>query len=75
MPRVDRDFVTRMSLWKQAILCLVLLVAVLAGWYVYQNPDIAGLARESATGSGGQQAGGQQTGVGRTAAARTAFPD
>jgi len=67
MSGADKDFVTRMPLWKQAILCLVLLAGAGAGWYLYKNPEIVGLARESASGSdrpqaGGQQAGGQQTG-------------
>jgi RND family efflux transporter MFP subunit len=46
-----------MSFWKQAILCAVLLVGALGGWYVYKNPEMVGLARESGDSSGGQHAG------------------
>ena len=28
-----------MSFWKQAVLCLVLVVAAAGGWYAYKNPD------------------------------------
>ena len=28
-----------MSLWKQAVLCLVLVVAAAGGWYAYKNPE------------------------------------
>jgi RND family efflux transporter MFP subunit len=45
-----------MSLLKQAILCLVLLAAAGAGLYLYQNPHMAGLARESAATAEGQGA-------------------
>src|SRR5882724_9301975 len=54
-----------MSFWKQAILCIVLLVGAAAGWYVYKNPEMVGLAREDAKDSGkagAQQAGGQEGG-------------
>ena len=37
-----------MSLFKQALLCLVLVAAVGAGWYLYENPATLGLADESA---------------------------
>jgi RND family efflux transporter MFP subunit len=38
-----------MSFWKQAVLCLVLVVAAAGGWYAYKNPERLGLAREEAT--------------------------
>jgi RND family efflux transporter MFP subunit len=38
-----------MSLSKQALLCLVIIVLAAAGWYAYQNPQTIGLARETAT--------------------------
>ncbi len=37
-----------MSPLKQAILCVVLVAAAAAGWYVYRNPQMVGLAREGA---------------------------
>ena len=49
-----------MSIWKQAILCLVLVVAAATGWYAYRNPDVVGLAREGAGESGGRQAEGRE---------------
>src|SRR5262245_25880452 len=53
-----------MSFWKQALLCLVLLVGAGAGWYVYKNPDMIGLVRDQrgdadAGRTGGGQAGSQ----------------
>jgi RND family efflux transporter MFP subunit len=45
-----------MSLWKQVVFCVVLAVAAAGGWYVYRNPDMVGLARESAGDSGGPSA-------------------
>jgi RND family efflux transporter MFP subunit len=33
-----------MSLLKQALVCLVLVAAAAAGWYVYQRPELVGLA-------------------------------
>lgn len=39
-----------MSVLKQLFLCLVLVASAGAGWYVYQHPQIAGLARENAAG-------------------------
>lgn len=41
-----------MSFVKQVLLCAVLAVAALAGWYAYENPDMVGLARETAGGDG-----------------------
>jgi RND family efflux transporter MFP subunit len=37
-----------MSLAKQAFLCILLVGAALAGWFAYENPQMVGLARESA---------------------------
>jgi RND family efflux transporter MFP subunit len=54
-----------MSLLKQAVLCLVLFAAAGAGWYLYQNPEMAGLAREASSGreaGAGAQAAGQAPG-------------
>jgi multidrug efflux pump subunit AcrA (membrane-fusion protein) len=42
-----------MSLAKQLLLCLALVAAGMAGWYVYANPHIVGLARENPEGSAG----------------------
>lgn len=41
-----------MSLWKQAVLCLVLVVAAAGGWYAYKNPDRLGLAKQESAGRG-----------------------
>ncbi|MBA3518955.1 MAG: efflux RND transporter periplasmic adaptor subunit [Rhizobiales bacterium] len=41
-----------MSFFKQLVICLVLVAGAGAGWYVYQNPQITGLARETAEGPG-----------------------
>jgi RND family efflux transporter MFP subunit len=46
-----------MSLWKQAILCIALIVGAAAGWYAYRNPEMVGLAPQSSGDSGGPQAG------------------
>lgn len=46
-----------MSLFRQALFSAVLIAALAAGWYVYQNPGIVGVARESA----GEQPGGRAT--------------
>jgi len=45
-----------MSPLKQGILSIVLVAVAAAGWYVYQNPQMVGLARESASEAGGQAA-------------------
>ena len=37
-----------MSFAKQAFLCLLLAGVALGGWFVYENPQMVGLARESA---------------------------
>jgi RND family efflux transporter MFP subunit len=37
-----------MSFAKQVFLCVVLAAAAFAGWFVYENPQMVGLARESA---------------------------
>jgi len=47
-----------MSLPKQLLLCLILVAAAAVGWYAYQNPDMIGLARESATEAGPGEARG-----------------
>ena len=47
-----------MSLFKQVVFSLVLLAAGGAGWYLYQNPDMVGLAREAA----GVEDGGNRIG-------------
>lgn len=47
-----------MSFVKQALLCAVLAVAAIAGWYAYENPNMVGLARETAAGEGRAGAGG-----------------
>ena len=70
MPRGRKDFVARMSIWKQAILCLVLVVGAAAGWYVYKNPDIVGLSREDARGSGKPEASGKSERGGEQAGSR-----
>jgi RND family efflux transporter MFP subunit len=41
-----------MSLFKQLLLCLALAAAAGAGWYLYQNPQAVGLARETAGAAG-----------------------
>ena len=41
-----------MSLFKQVLLCLVIIAIGAVGWYVYQNPSMVGLARETAGGDG-----------------------
>ncbi len=46
-------FVADMSLWKQAILSLVVVALAAAGWYVYRNHQSAGTVREAAGGSAG----------------------
>jgi RND family efflux transporter MFP subunit len=70
MPRGRKDFVARMSIWKQTILCLVLVVGAAAGWYVYKNPVIVGLAREDARGSGKPEASGKSERGGEQAGSR-----
>lgn len=49
-----------MSLFKQALLCLVLVAVAGAGWYAYRHPLAVGFARESAGEAGlrGGPAGG-----------------
>ena len=37
-----------MPVWKQILVCLIIAVAAGAGWYLYQNPQAIGFARESA---------------------------
>ncbi len=46
-----------MSSAKQAFLCILLAGAGLAGWFVYENPQTVGLARES-TGAAAPRSGG-----------------
>src|SRR5687767_12524008 len=50
-----------MSLPKQLLVCLMLVAAAAAGWYAYRNPDMIGLARESAT----EAAPGEARGAGQ----------
>lgn len=45
-----------MSLWKQALLCVVLLALGAGGWYVARNPQLIGMDRTS--GAGGSRAPG-----------------
>ena len=40
---VPVGFVAKMALWKQAILVVVLVVGVAAGWYVFEYPQTLGL--------------------------------
>jgi len=55
-----------MSLSKQALLCLVIIVLAAGGWYVYQNPQTIGLAGETAIGPGpGAEAGARGGGGNR----------
>lgn len=56
-----------MSVVKQALLCLLIVVGAAAGWLVYQSPETVGLAREGAAPAGnrGGQAGGRAGGGNR----------
>ncbi len=51
-------FVAKMSFWKQAIVSLVLVVCVAAGWYAYRHPEALGLSGVSAGDSASTKAGG-----------------
>lgn len=52
-----------MSLVKQALLCVVLIALAAGGWYAWQNPQMVGMARESA---GGESAASQGDASART---------
>ena len=45
-----------MPVWKQILVCLIIAVAVGAGWYLYQNPQAIGLTREPTGPAGGSGA-------------------
>src|SRR5215207_2078046 len=59
-----------MSPRSQAVVSLVLILAVAGGWYVYRNPQLVGFggqtaSQDNAEGSGRQRGGGEQAGGSR----------
>src|SRR5262245_40522331 len=57
-----------MSPRKQAILSLVMVAAVAAGWYLYRNPEVVGFGQDS--GSGADNGSRQTAGNGGEAGQR-----
>ena len=61
-----------MSFWKQAVLSLLVLAVAAGGWYTYRNPQIVGLAGQSA--GPGERGGGPGGGAGGRAGGSNRIP-